>query len=112
VAKEESVRKQRRHRSRIEADHLAAEYESSTLSREAFSNERGISVNTLARYVARYRKQTVGSNPQRLVAVELAGHNIKGSELAVLLPGGHRIEVQPGFDTATLRQLVAALEQV
>jgi hypothetical protein len=31
---------------------------------------------------------------------------------AVLLSSGRRIEVKRGFDTGTLRQLVAVLEQV
>lgn len=32
--------------------------------------------------------------------------------LAVMLPGGCRIEVHPGFDTNTLERLVSALERV
>ena len=49
---------------------------------------------------------------QRWVAVEVAGHNGYGGELAVLLSTGRRIEVKRGFDAGTLRQLVAVLEQV
>jgi len=108
----ESGKQHRRHRSRAEADRLATEYEASGLDREAFCQQRGIPLKTLARYVTRYRKQrTAGGEPQRWVAVEVAGHNGCGGELTVLLSGGRRIEVKRGFDVGTLRQLVAVLEQ-
>jgi hypothetical protein len=109
---EQSERQHRRQRSRAEADQLAAEYEASGLSREVFCKQREIPLKTLARYVTRYRKQKAGAVPQRWVAVEVAGHSGSGSELSVLVSGGRRIEVQRGFDPGTLRQLVAALEQI
>ena len=100
------------HRSRAEADHLAAEYEAGGLNREEFCNERNVTLKSLARYVTRYRKQKAeNTQPQRWVAVELAGHGGCGGELAVLLSSGRRIEVKRGFDASTLRQLVAVLEQ-
>ena len=69
-------------------------------------------LKTLARYVTRYRKQRAdGKEAQRWVAVEVAGHRGCGNELAVVFPGGRRIEVRRGFDAVTLRQLVAVLEQ-
>ncbi len=91
---------------------MAAEYEASGLSQEVFGRQRDIPLKTLARYVVRYRKQKAGLEPPRWVAAEVAVGNTKGDELAVLLPGGRRIEVKRGFDSATLRQLVAVLEQV
>jgi hypothetical protein len=112
VTYEESGRQHRRHRSRAEADQVAVEYEASGLSREAFGNQRDVPLKTLNRYVTRYRKQKAnGNEPQRWVAVEVAGNSGFGSELSVLLPGGRRIEVKRGFDAGTLRQLVAVLEQ-
>ena len=106
-------RPHRRHRSRVEADQVAVEYEASGLSREAFCKQKDVPLKTLDRYVTRYRKQKKdGSEPQRWVAVEAAGHSGSGSELSVLLSGGRRIEVKRGFDAGTLRQLVAVLEQV
>jgi hypothetical protein len=112
VSYDQSGRQHRRHRSRAEADQVAAEYEASGLSREAFCNQKDVRLKTLDRYVTRYRKQKAGgSEPQRWVAVEVAGHSSCGGELAVLLPGGRRIEVRRGFDAGTLRQLVAVLEQ-
>lgn len=92
---------------------MAAEYEASGLSREEFCRQRDVAMKTLARYIVRYRKQkSAGSEPQRWVAVEVAGPRECGGELSVLLSGGRRIEVKPGFDAGTLRQLVAVLEQV
>jgi hypothetical protein len=91
---------------------MAADYETSGLTREAFCNQRDIHLKTLDRYVTRYRKQKAdGSEPQRWVAVEVSRHSGSGGELAVLLSTGHRIEVKRGFDAGTLRQLVAVLEQ-
>lgn len=108
----ESTRQRRQNRSRTEADQLAAEYEASGLSREEFCRHRDVPMKTLARYVVRYRKQkAAGSEPQRWVAVEVAEPSGCGGELSVLLSGGRRIEVKPGFDAGTLRQLVAVLEQ-
>ena len=106
----ETERQHRRHRSRGEADQVASEYEASGLSQEAFGRQRDIPLKTLARYVVRYRKQQAHSDgAPRFVAVEVTGHD--GGELAVVLPGGRRIEVKRGFDSGTLRQLVAVLEQ-
>jgi hypothetical protein len=105
--------KHRRYRSRREADHLAAEYEASGLSREEFCEQKDVPFKTLSRYVARYRKEKAeGNQPQRFVAVEVAGPSSSVRELAVLLSSGRRIEVKRGFDADTLRQLVAVLEQV
>ena len=108
-----SGKQHRRHRSRAEADQIAAEYESGGLSQADFCQQRDLPLKTLARYLARFRKQSARggeqSEQQRFVAVEVAGAR-GGGELTVLLSGGLRIEVKRGFDALTLRQLVAALE--
>ena len=92
---------------------MAAEYEASGLTREDFCREKDVPLKTLCRYVARYRKQKAeGDQPQRFVEAEVVGRTGCGGELAVLLSSGRRIEVKRGFDAGTLRQLVAALEQV
>jgi hypothetical protein len=50
-----------------------------------------------------------------LVPVELAKKSLTQHEsrsgLAVVLPGGRRIEVHPDFDTNTFERLVSALER-
>lgn len=104
--------RRRRHRSRAEADQLAVEYQASELRCEDFCKQKGLPIKTLSRYVTRYRKQQAGKQEQsRFVAVEMAPPSGPGVELAVLLSTGRRIEVKRGFDAATLRQLVAVLEQ-
>jgi hypothetical protein len=96
----------------VEADQVAAEYEASGLSREEFCKQQDMPLKTLARYVTRHWKQRADDKEaQRWVAVEVAGHRVGGSELAVLLSSGRRIEVKRGFDAGTLRQLVVVLEQ-
>jgi hypothetical protein len=104
----------RRNRSRAEADQLAVEYEASGLSQTEFCQQRDLPLKTLGRYLTRYRKQKTQANephkPQRLVAVEVAHPRCGSGELTVLLPGGLRVEVKPGFDAGALRQLLAVLE--
>jgi hypothetical protein len=108
----ERQRSGRRHRSRAEADRLAAEYEESELSREEFCRQNNVSLKSLARYVTGYRKRKIeGDEPQRWVEVEVTGRSGQDSELAVILASGRKIEVRSGFDPDTLRQLVNALER-
>ena len=106
-------KRHRRHRSRAEADQLATEYEASGLSQAEFCQQRDLPLKTLARYLARFRKQSSQNREQttsqRFVTVEVASPR-SGGELTVLLSGGLRIEVKRGFDTLTLRQLVTALK--
>jgi len=108
-----SGRQHRKHRSRTEADQLAVEYEASGLSQTEFCQQRDLPLKTLRRYLTRYRKQKAqGNEPhaQRFVAVEVAPPRCGGGELTVLLSSGLRVEVKPGFDAGTLRQLIAVLE--
>jgi hypothetical protein len=91
---------------------LAAEYEASGLTREAFCQQRDLALKTLCRYVTRYRREKAGTmQSPRFVQVEVTAPASIGSALSVLLPGGHRIEVSRGFDAGTLRQLITELEQ-
>ena len=91
---------------------MAAEYEASGLTREAFSQQRDVPLKTLCRYVTRYRRQKAGTlQPPHFVQVEVTAPAGVSSALTVLLPGGCRIEVNRGFDAGTLRQLVTVLEQ-
>ena len=102
-----------RHRNRAEADQLAAEYVASGLTCQEFCNRKGVPMKTLARYVARYRRENAcEGNVQRWVAVEVAEQRGPGEELAVVLRSGRRVEVKRGFDAETLRRLVIELERV
>ena len=113
---EEQVCAVRRRRSRQEVEQVVAEYESSGLSRIEFCRERGLALSTLGRYRRRRERQApAGSNA--LLAVEVSGGApapvaATGSALAVVLRGGRRIEVERGFDTGALEQLVRVLEGV
>ena len=93
---------------------MAAEFEASGLTQRAIAALRGVPVKTLARYVTRYRQRPAeAEGAPRWVAVEMAESESSagGSGLSVVLGGGRRIEVGRGFDEATLRQLVTALER-
>ena len=69
-------------------------------------------LKTLVRYLARYRRERRGKNQTpRWVAVEVGTKRGASAELSVVLAGGRRIEVTRGFDVATLRRVVVALEQ-
>ena len=109
-----SGRQHRKHRSRTEADQLAVEYEASGLGQTESCQQRDVPLKTLGRYLTRYRKQKAQGNephkPHRFVAVEVARPRSGDGELTVLLSGGLRVEVKPGFDAGTLRQLIAVLE--
>jgi hypothetical protein len=107
----------KRRRSRAEIEQLVAEYEASGLGRTAFCQQRGLSLSTLARY-RRRQEQTAGeaAEGKRWLAVEVSGSAaVAGGErtsgLAVVLPGGRRIEVGRGFDADTLTRLLAVAER-
>jgi hypothetical protein len=109
--KQAGARRGGRQRSRAEAEQLAVEYETSGLSQREFSKEKGVPLKTLARYVARHR-QVGNAEKRRWVAVEVEKPSQGSCQLAVVLSGGRRVEVQRGFDATTLCQLISALERV
>jgi hypothetical protein len=111
---EQREEKRSRLRSRAEADALAAEYEASGVSRQEFCQQRHVAFKTLARYLAQRRKRSVALSPSdssRLVRVQVEPPKRAESELTVIVTGGRRIAVPPGFDEALLRQLITVLEQ-
>jgi hypothetical protein len=111
-----------RRRSRAEAEQVVQEFEASGLRQLEFCRQKGLGLSTLVRYRQwRREKETqekVG-NENRWLAVEVAGHCGAGgngvtrtaNRLAVVLAGGRRIEVEPGFDAPTLLQLMSLLER-
>ena len=112
MTEEEHAKARRRYRSREEADELAAEFEASGLTRREFCEGREVSLNSLVRYVKRWRQQQAHAGGiQRWMAVEIAEPDTRDSGLSVALCGGRRIEVERGFDAATLVQLVTTLER-
>jgi hypothetical protein len=112
-----SVLKQR---TRAEVQQLVAEFLSSGMRRSEFCQHRGLSFSTLDRHLKKRRwkrRRRPASSAGRLVPVELAARRSPKQHepscgVAVLLPGGRRIEVHPNFDTSTFERVVSVLEQV
>lgn len=106
-------------RTRAEVQQLVAEFVSSDMRRSEFCQSRGLSFSTLDRHLKKLRwkrKRMPISSASRLVPVELAARKSPTQQepscgLAVMLPGGLRIEVHPDFDTSTFKRLVDILEQ-
>ena len=103
-------------RTRAEVQQLVAEFVSSGMRRSEFCQSRGLSFSTLDRHLKK-RRWKRGRRPVssagRLVPVELASpkQHEASCGLAVVLPGGRRIEVHPDFDTSTFERLVDILER-
>ena len=93
-----------------------AEFEASGLGRTAFCRQKGLSLSTLSRFRKRREQKPAEAEGKRWLAVEVSGSTAvagieKSSGLAVVLPGGRRIEVGRGFDADTLQRLLAAVER-
>ncbi len=106
-------------RTRAEVQELVAEFMSSGMRRSEFCRSRRLSFGTLNRHLKEQRwkrKSRVVSSAGRLVPVELAARKSPTQQepscgLAVVLPGGRRIEVHPDFDANTFERLVSLLER-
>jgi hypothetical protein len=106
-------------RTRAEVQQLVAEFVSSGMRRSQFCQSRGLSISTLDCHLKKLRwkrRRKPNSSVGRLLPVELAGRKSPTQlgprcGLAVVLPGGCRIEVQPDFDTGTFERLVGILER-
>ncbi len=109
-----------RRRTRAEVQELVAEFVSSGMLRSEFCRSRRLSFGTLNRHLKEQRwkrKSPAASSAGRLVPVELAARKSpkqheRSCGLAMVLPGGRRIEVHPDFDTSTLERLVGILERI
>ncbi len=91
------------------------QYEGSGLSRMDFCRQSGLSISTLSRYRRRQEQMTAEAvEGKRWLAVEISGATGAGgaiaSGLAIVVPGGRRIEIGRGFDAGTLKQLLAVVE--
>ena len=117
TAKTESSAPKRR--TRAEVQELVAEFVSSGMRRSEFCKSRGLSFSTLDRHLKKRRwkgSRKPISSAGRSVPVELAARKSPRQQepscgLAVVLPGGRRIEVHPDFDTSTFERLVGILER-
>ena len=111
-----------RRRTRAEIQELVAEFVSSGMRRTEFCRSRGLSFGTLHRHLKKQRwkrkngRASLAGRVGRLVPVKLAARKSPAQHepscgLAVVLPGGRRIEVHPDFDANTFERLVGALER-
>jgi len=108
----------RKRRSGEEIKRLVLEFEASGLRQKEFCRNHGLALSTLQRQLKRRRlDKSEAKEGGRFVAVKLAmsehpnGNSRSSCALEVVLCGGRRIEVRPGFDAPTLRGLIAVLER-
>jgi transposase-like protein len=104
-------------RTREEIREIVAEFATSGMPQSEFCGSRGISRSTLDRHLRKQRAQDHGSSAgNRLLAVEIrtaSGSSASTSSgLVVGLTSGRRIEVNRGFDAATLERLLTVLDKV
>jgi len=105
----------RRRRTRAEVQQTLAEFLSSGMNHEEFCSSRGICRSTLYRYLRKQHSPQKLAPANQLVPVELVdvggatGNRCVG--LAVVIGNGRRIEVGQAFDAATLKRLLAVLDQ-
>ena len=107
----------RKRRSSAEIKRLVTEFQSSGLRQNEFCRNHGLALSSLQRQLKKRRRdQGEVKESGGLVAVELSGQERTGkdrssSALEVVLSGGRRIEVRPGFDSNTLERLLGVLER-
>ena len=103
-------------RTREEIRQIVSEFATSGMPQSEFCGSRGISRSSLDRYLRKQRAQDQGSRAgKRLLAVEIrtaSGRSASSSSGLVLgLTSGRRIEVNRGFDAATLERLLTVLDK-
>ena len=88
-----------------------ARWERSGLTRAQFAARERLNARTLSFWKWKLRAAVSARPAARAVSfVELVGTTPSGSPLELVLQAGYRISVAPGFDAATLRTLLTALE--
>jgi transposase len=107
----------RSRRTRQEVRQLVSAFPASGLGAREFCQRHGLALSTLRRNLKRQRQAQGRAEPGvRLVAVKLKATPESTAPpaalaaLEVVLAGGRRIGVAPGFDEVTLGRLVRALE--
>ena len=104
-------------RTREEIRQIVSEFATSGMPQSEFCGSRGISRSSLDRYLRKQRAQDQGSRAgNRLLAVEIrtasgSSASSSSSGLVVGLTSGRRIEVNRGFDAATLERLLTVLDK-
>jgi hypothetical protein len=109
----------KRRLSRTEAERLVCEFEESGLRRKEFCARHELNLHTFDAW----RKRIVQlASAEKIVPVEIveshetsrgsmrAGSLVPNGPFRIVLAGGLRIEVDPGFDAAELLRLIAVLD--
>jgi hypothetical protein len=89
---------------------MIGEWQASGLSVRAFCERRGLTVASF--YAWRRVLQRRAAEKAAFVSVQIVADAVpdRVSALEVVLAEGRTVRVAPGFDAATLRQLLAVLE--
>lgn len=106
-----------RRRTPAEIEQIAGAFAGSGLTRTEFCRRQHLGLGTLNRYLQGQRREEMDTASGGLVSVEVAGPKVgtpgaPGCGLAVMLACGRRVEVETGFDAATLQRLVLLLENM
>ena len=96
-----------RRRSAEEVEQVVQQYTASGLSQREFSQQAGIKLSTLGRYV---RREKPSDAAQQLVRVKLEGHAEADSGFVVILGNGRRIASGWAFSETALAKLIRAVE--
>ena len=109
----------KKRQSLTEVERVVGEYERSGLTRQQFSSTHGLKIYILDGW---RRRVAQSRSSARIVPVELVSDPVASSPtrikpvakqnmaMRVVLTSGVRVEVEPGFDAAELRRLIATLD--
>ncbi len=96
-----------RRRSAEEVEQVVQEYTASGLSQRDFSQQTGIKLSTLGRYVRRERRSDA---PQQLVRVKLEAPVEPDTGFVLMLDNGRRIASGWEFSETALAKLIRVVE--
>jgi hypothetical protein len=85
---------------------VIGEWRSSGSSQAGFCRERGLPTWKFAYWLKRVSEEDEAPDGPAFATVSMAG-----SGLRLVLPGGASLEVEPGFDEATLRRVLRAVSE-
>jgi len=94
-------------RSAEEVEQVVQQYRASGLSQREFSQQSGIKLSTLGRYI---RQDGRPESPQELVRVKLEAPVEPGSGFVLMLGNGRRIASGWGFAETALARLIQVAE--
>lgn len=96
-------------RSAEEVEQVVQQYRASGLSQREFSQQTGIKLSTLGRYV---RRDGRSEPPQQLVRVKLEAQSEPDSGFVLMLGNGRRIACGWAFSDTALARLIRVAESV